>query len=375
MPTLLAPPVSTTNKETPRPRVGPLTVPETRSGGDSARRGRPDLSPRSSTRRLSGAPGPASGPTSQSQPPRPHSPGFIPLPARPPSARGQRRPLEPCPSMGATATAEGQPNPLFLFWGFAPPLGAGHVTPRGGIRHCRNRFRKRVPHLINVPSQFCSLLGWPLLYWATPSSRFQARGWNLGSALFWDWSGGKGKGVTGVKSGRRWFLAALHLLKVPDLFCFLCFEKSAQSSRLSDWILVGRAESRGPASLSNLDWLTEISLWALWLVFAMSWASIFLGALATLESELRMPLEGATLKEFKDLSPGLTPFHPPPSLVREEWHALYVTFSFCLAGPLCDNQSSYKNFRTLTELFTSKKLSSLAFALKFFRPRRKKWRG
>lgn len=66
--------------------------------------------------------------------------------------------------------------------------------------------------------------------------------------------------MTGVKSGRRWFLAALHLLKVPDLFCFLCFEKSAQSSRLSDWILVGRAESRGPASLSNLDWLTEISL-------------------------------------------------------------------------------------------------------------------
>lgn len=43
-----------------------------------------------------------------------------------------------------------------------------------------------------------------------------------------------------------------------------------------------------------------------------------------------MPLEGAALKEFKDLSPGLTPFHPPPSLVREEWHALTLPFHFVL---------------------------------------------
>lgn len=49
-----------------------------------------------------------------------------------------------------------------------------------------------------------------------------------------------------------------------------------------------------------------------------------------------------------------------------------LPFHFCLGDPFCDNQSSYKNFRMLTEIFTSKMLSSLAFALKFFRPRRKK---
>lgn len=119
------PPSPAMNKETLRPRVGPLTLPKTRlhrpeasqSGGNSAQRGRLDLSPRPRTRRLSGAPGPTSDPSPLSPPPRPHSPSFIPLPACPHSAGAQRRLLKPSPSTGTAATAnpEAQPNPLFLF--------------------------------------------------------------------------------------------------------------------------------------------------------------------------------------------------------------------------------------------------------------------
>lgn len=60
-----------------------------------------------------------------------------------------------------------------------------------------------------------------------------------------------------MEGGRRPFLDASHLLKVPDLFCFRCFEKSAQSFRLSDWIRVGHAERWGLDLISILDWLVD----------------------------------------------------------------------------------------------------------------------
>lgn len=60
-----------------------------------------------------------------------------------------------------------------------------------------------------------------------------------------------------MEGGRRPFLDASHLLKVPDLFCFRCFEKSAQSCRLSDWIRVGHAERWGLDLISILDWLVD----------------------------------------------------------------------------------------------------------------------
>ncbi|XP_043762822.1 basic proline-rich protein-like [Cervus elaphus] len=90
------PATPTKNKETAIPagptyRAGAAPPPArgVTVGGDWARRGRPDQSPSSETCLLSGVPGPASDP-SHPPPPAlwPHSPGFIPLPARPPSCWG-----------------------------------------------------------------------------------------------------------------------------------------------------------------------------------------------------------------------------------------------------------------------------------------------
>lgn len=63
-----------------------------------------------------------------------------------------------------------------------------------------------------------------------------------------------------MEGGRRPFLDASHLLKVPDLFCFRYFEKSAQSCRLSDWIWVGHTERWGLDLISILDWLVDVRL-------------------------------------------------------------------------------------------------------------------
>lgn len=125
MPTLPAPPVSTTNKETPRPRVGPLTVPESRSGGELGAAG-------------------ASGPVSEVEHPppqrcprtsiRPHSPVTASSASQPrlhpaacaPTLRPGAAPAPQGLSLyGRHGHCRGPTKPLVFVLSFRPP-------PRGG---------------------------------------------------------------------------------------------------------------------------------------------------------------------------------------------------------------------------------------------------
>lgn len=88
----------------------------------------PDLSPRSGTRSLSGAPGPASDPSPLPPPPRPHRPGVIPLPARPPSGWGAALAPLALPHHGLHCSRRhrgGPSKPLVFVLSFQRPQGGG----------------------------------------------------------------------------------------------------------------------------------------------------------------------------------------------------------------------------------------------------------
>lgn len=198
---------------------------------------------RSGTRRLSGAPGPASDPSP------PATASRLGLTARAssrslyahPPAGAQRRPLKPCPSAGtAASTAEAEANPLFLFLSFRRPQGGGaRDSPRRDPKLPQKTLKKSPAFMLLSPAGLVPSS--PRLCFVEPPSWSQGGGWTLGVGVLRLIRRREGKGVIGLRGGRRWFLVALHLLKVPICFVF-CFEKSAQSSQLSDWILVERSE-------------------------------------------------------------------------------------------------------------------------------------
>lgn len=190
------------------------------------------------------------------------------------------------------------------------------------------------------------------------------------SASFCDGPGWGKKGRDRAEARKEILSATLHLLKIPDLFCFLCFEKSAQSSRLSDWML---AECRGPGSLSNVDWLPDSSLRPLIGSRRLLRLSLPWGLSNAEVCNAHAWRRGPRSEGMRGPEPGirasvLLPRPPPgvggprsvlsPHRCRTQGTVRYVSFLFCRAGPFCDNQSSwYKIFRMLIELLTSKMLS------------------
>lgn len=153
----------TTNKETPRLRVGPLTLPETRlhppaasrCAGEWARQGRPDLSPRSRTRRFRGAPGPASNPFPPS-----HRRLGLTVPASSRFLRAHPRlersagPSSPAPPRAPPPRRTPRPNqtPCFCFEFRHPQGGGTRDSPRRDPSLLQRTVKKRVPSRITVRS-------------------------------------------------------------------------------------------------------------------------------------------------------------------------------------------------------------------------------
>lgn len=191
----------------------------------------------------------ASGPVSElgDQPPQRHPETRI----RPPRRRPASQPrLHPAPQRGAAPAlhrhllpAPPQPpelsKPLVFVLSLRRPQGAGRVTARGGIlSRSPSGSEKRVP----VPSLSCQPLLAPSVPLGLAEPGSMARSGIRIPASFQNGTGREQRRASRSESGRRLLLDASHLLKVPDLFCFRCFEKSAQSSRLPDWTRVGQAD-------------------------------------------------------------------------------------------------------------------------------------
>lgn len=176
-------------------------------GWDWARRGRPDLPPRSGTRRLSGAPDrhptlpPCHRRLGLTAPASSHSPR-----AHPP-AGALRRSLKPCPTMGSTAadaatTAEAPTKPLVFVLSFRRPQGGGaRDSSRRDPPPPQQTLKKSPSPKCTSPASFVAsstrlCFTEPLLppkeedgIWARPYSSIDPTE--------------EGKGVIGVRSGRR----------------------------------------------------------------------------------------------------------------------------------------------------------------------------
>lgn len=214
---------------------------------------------RSGTRRLSGAPGPASDPSPPLPPPAASASQPELHPARctptlqlgrsagPSSPAPLRAPLPPQPRLKQT--------PCFCFEFSTPPRGRGTWLPAEGSQASAKDFEKESRLYATVPSRICALLPSPLLCRATlliPGRRVDS-----GSRLSATDPEERRERSDRFERRKEIVSGRIAPFKGPHLFCFRCFEKSAQSSQLSDWILVERSECWASDALSNLDWLTD----------------------------------------------------------------------------------------------------------------------
>lgn len=137
------------------------------------------------------------------RPPRPHSPSFIPLAVRPPSSWGAAPAPQALPLCGHRCLhSRGWSKPLVFVLSFRRPQGGGaRDSPRRDPKLPQKTLKKSPASMLLSPAGFVPSS--PRLCFVEPPSWSQGGGWTLGVGFLRLIRRREGKGVIGLRGGRR----------------------------------------------------------------------------------------------------------------------------------------------------------------------------